>query len=88
MNTVDFPETNLDIAKDQPQYQPIRAFRDPSEPQGRLVFCWELSAEERAEVARTGRVWHQVLTFNWPLQPQMLSVEKPEMAPPREPTHE
>lgn len=26
-----------------------------------------------------GTIWHQVLTFNQPLQPQLLSVDKPEM---------
>ena len=34
---------------------------------------------ERLQILLTGRIWHEVLTFNGPLQPQMLMVEKPEM---------
>jgi hypothetical protein len=26
----------------------------------------------------SGLIWHQILTFNGPLQPQLLTVEKPD----------
>jgi hypothetical protein len=32
---------------------------------------------ERLKVLLTGKVWQQVLTFNKPLQPQLMAVEKP-----------
>jgi hypothetical protein len=73
-----FPEVNLVVAKDQPQYQPLPAYRYLG-PEGRLCCCWKLSWRERAYVFLTGTIWHQVLTFNTPLQPQLLSVEKPDM---------
>ena len=30
-----------------------------------------------------GRIWHEVLTFNHPLQPQLLSIDKPDMVGPQ-----
>lgn len=74
MQPIDFPERNLIIAENQPEYIPIPAnlARD-----GVATFCWELSDEELKVLAETKKLWHQVLTFNRPLQPQMLMVEKP-----------
>lgn len=78
MQIIDIPEKTVVIAKDQPQYIPIPAhqFRDA---EGRIAFCWALTWRERLRVLFTGRIWHQVLTFNTALQPQKLTVEKPEM---------
>ncbi len=74
MTPTDFPERNLIIAEHQPEYIPIPAHvsRD-----GTATFCWELSDEELEILLKTKKLWHQVLTFNSPLQPQMLMVEKP-----------
>lgn len=76
-----FPGQNHIIAKDQPQYRPLPAFVDANDPQGRMVFCWQFSPQERAEIARTGVVWQQVLTFDSKLQPQNLSVTPFGMTP-------
>ena len=77
MELIEFPEQTVVIAKDQPQYKPLPAhqFKDA---EGRIAFCWKLSWRERLRVLLTGQVWHQVLTFNTALQPQLLSTEKPE----------
>ncbi len=79
MNLVSFPEQTAVYAKNQPQYRPLPAHR-ASDVEGRVTCCWALSWRERLHVLLTGRVWHQVLTFNQPLQPQLLTVEKPVMA--------
>jgi len=76
---IEFPEQSIVIAKDQPQYLPLPAYRFPSDPQGRIACCWKLSWWERFRVLLSGRIWHQILTFNSPLQPQLLTVEKPAM---------
>lgn len=76
MEIVGFPEQTVVYAADQPEYQPLPAFRDE---QGRIVCCWRLSWRDRLRVLVTGRIWHQVLTFNRALQPQLLTAEKPEM---------
>lgn len=79
MNLIEFPEQTVVIAKDQPQYRPLPAYRYQNDPEGRIACCWSLSLRERLRVLLFGRIWHQVLTFNGPLQPQLLTVEKPIM---------
>lgn len=76
MTLMEFPEQTVVIAKDQPEYRPLPAYRSPD---GRIVCCWRLTWRERLSVLLRGKLWHQVLTFNGPLQPQLLSVEKPDM---------
>lgn len=78
MDLIEFPEQTVVIAKNQPQYRPLPAhqFKDAS---GTIAFCWRLTWSERLRVLFTGVLWHQVLTFGTPLQPQLLMVEKPIM---------
>jgi hypothetical protein len=78
MTPVSFPEHNVVYAKDQPQYLALPAHIERN-PEGLVTFCWKLSWRERLRVLLTGLIWHQVLTFKKPLQPQLLSVEKPEL---------
>ena len=75
---VEFEEQTVVIAKDQPQYCPLPAYRY-NDPQGTIVFCWKLCLRDRIRVLFTGKLWHSVLTFNKPLQPQLLMIDKPEM---------
>jgi hypothetical protein len=77
MKLIEFPEQTVVIAKDQDPYLPLPAFKFPD---GRIVCCWQLSWKEIVRLIFGERlIWHQVLTFNAPLQPQKLTVEKPEM---------
>jgi hypothetical protein len=80
MKLIEFPEQTVVIAKDQPEYLPLPAHRFKDDPQGRIACCWQLTWAERFKVLFRGRLWHQILTFDKPLQPQLLSVEKPEMS--------
>lgn len=82
MKLVNFPEQTVVIAKDQPEYLPLPAHRFVNDPEGRIACCWKLTWRERLAVLLTGTIWHQVLTFNKPLQPQMLTTEKPVMPAP------
>lgn len=77
MEIVSFPEVNRTYAKEQPEYRPLPCYAAPDDPQGRIVCCWRLSLWQRLNVLLTGRVWQQILTFGQPLQPQLLSDEKP-----------
>lgn len=81
MKLIEFPEQTTMIAKNQPQYRPLPAHRF-GDTDGRIAFCWSMSWRERLRVLLTGRIWHQVLTFDHPLQPQLLTVEKPDMSGP------
>lgn len=78
MKPVEFDEQTIVIAKDQPQYQPLPAFQH-FDRSGRITFCWSLTWRERLKLLVTGKLWHQVLTFDQALQPQLLLVAKPEM---------
>jgi len=79
MKLVEFPEQNVVFAKDQPEYLPLPAHRYSGDPRGKITCCWSLTLRERVALLFTGRLWHSVLTFRDPLQPQLLSVEKPDM---------
>jgi hypothetical protein len=79
MKAIEFPEQTLVIAKDQPQYAPLPAHVDLSSNEVVITFCWKLSFRERLGVLFCGNLWHQVLTFGQPLQPQRLDVQKPNL---------
>ena len=79
MKLIEFPEQTVVIAKDQPEYLPLPAHRFVDDPQGRIAFCWKLTWRERLSVLWRGVLWHQVMTFNRALQPQLMTVEKPDM---------
>ena len=78
MKLIEFPEQTTVFAKDQPEYLPLPAHRF-GDAEGRIACVWSLTWRERIRVLLTGRIWHQVLTFDQPLQPQLLTVEKPAM---------
>lgn len=80
MNLEKFPGHNVVFAENQPEYLPLPAHIDRADPQGCTTFCWRLTLRERIKLLFTGRLWHQVLTFRSPLQPQLLHVERPEFA--------
>ncbi len=77
-----FAEQTAVAGKGQPEYSQLPCHQVVGDPQGRVVFCWTLSWKERLRVLLSGKLWHQVLTFRQPLQPQMLGVEKPTMLHP------
>lgn len=72
MKLIAFPGHNVVFAKDQPEYLPLPAYKVNDDPQGRIVCCWKLDWKERLIVLFKGRIWHSILTFNQPLQPQLL----------------
>ena len=43
---------------------------------GTAVFCFELDEEERKKIAETGELWVALRTFNQPLQPICVTVNK------------
>lgn len=75
MKLIEFPEQTVVVAKNQPQYIPLPAYISPDKNE--LVCCWSLSLIERLQLLFTGKIWHQVLIFNKPLQPQLLRITKP-----------
>ena len=76
MKLINFPEVNIVIAKDQPQYLPMPAHISDDE-YGTTTVCWQLTLRERIKLLATGKIWHQMLVFKQRMQPQILTVVKP-----------
>ena len=74
MDIIRFPECNVVYAENQPEYRPLPALKMED---GEIVTCWKLSIGERLKILFSGRIWLNVLTFNKPLQPLLMSVNKP-----------
>lgn len=75
MKPVKFKEVNVTFAEDQPEYQPLPAFKNNS-PQGEVVTCWELSFRERLRVLFKGKIWLSLMSFNKPLIPSYMTTKK------------
>jgi hypothetical protein len=76
MKIIKFPEHNIVYAENQPEYMPLPAFK-VGDRKGTIICCWKLSWRERFKLFMTGLIWHRIMTFNHPLQPQLLEVDKP-----------
>ncbi len=74
MKLISFPEQTHIIAENQPEYLPMPAYVSED---GEVVCCWKLSITERLILFFKGKIWHHILTFNHPLQPQRLEVANP-----------
>ena len=69
----DFSESNLVYAKDQKEYSPLPVHYSKN---GEVTSCWELNDEQIEKIKETKCLWLHVLTFNQPLQPLAMSVDK------------
>lgn len=74
MKPIDFPGVNHVFAKDQPEYQPLPVMA-LGDRECSVISCWQLTEEERDEVARTGKLYIKVMTFGHPLQPILPTVD-------------
>lgn len=75
MTPAKFKHQNVVFAENQPEYMPLPALK-LFDPQGTVVTCWKLSFTERIKLLFTGRVWLSLLTFNQPLTPSYMSVNR------------
>jgi hypothetical protein len=78
MKPISFKEQNVVIAKDQPEYIPLPAFKFDT-PEGHIVFCESLSIIERLRILFTGKIWGCFLTFNKPVTPSFFSTKKSDL---------
>jgi len=74
MKPINFNEVNVVFAKNQPEYLPLPSHKTGD---GIVTSCWGMTFLERLKVLWSGHIWVQNMTFNKPLQPQKISVEKP-----------
>lgn len=82
MKPIEFDGVNAVYGENQPEYLPLPAERRGNPRAGEVLTCWELSDEEKERIAKTGRIYLSMLTFGGPLQPVLLSVEKPDIYDP------
>ena len=62
MRPTQFPEVTHTLGEDQDEYENLPVFADDGQ-EGAVVSCWSLSEEEKEEVARTGQIWLNQMTF-------------------------
>lgn len=74
MEIIKFKECNCTYAKDQPEYLPLPAHKTND---GIVTSCWKLSWLDKLIILFSGRVWLRLMTFNNPVQPQLMSVKNP-----------
>lgn len=77
MKASEFPEVNVRIAENQPEYETLPAFHNKYE--GSVTFCFKLTEEELNRIYATGEIWFKQLTFNGPMNPIALSTNKEEL---------
>lgn len=75
MKPIKFKHQNIVFAKDQPEYNQLPALKLDS-PRGEVISCWKLSFKERVKVLFLGRIWLSIMSFNKPLTPTFLSVNR------------
>ena len=84
MEPIKFEGVNVTYGENQPEYKSLPGERRGKPSTGELLTCWELRPEEIEQVKQTGKIWLSVLTFNKPLQPVLLTTEKPEIYDPED----
>lgn len=72
MKNIKFKECNVEIAKDQEEYNTLYAYMDSEV----TVSCYKLSFKERLKILLSGELWLGQANFGNPLQPQLPSVYK------------
>lgn len=77
MISADFPQRNVELGKDQPEYETLFAHVDTSVPERPVTSCFELTDEEVAEIVATRKIWHSQWTFGSPYQPIRMSTQNP-----------
>ena len=78
MKAIEFPEVNVRIAEKQEEYETLPVHVDMSDNRTKTTMCFELNEEEFKQVAETGRIWVQMLTFGYSFHPISMSFLKPE----------
>ena len=71
-----FQEANVVYGEGQPEYKPLPAHNTK---EGQAIFCFELDEAERKKIAKTGELWVSLLTFNQPLQPIFITINKSDL---------
>jgi hypothetical protein len=86
MKPIDFPQRNLMLAEDQPEYETLPVHVDsrtiateegPKEIPWSMTVCYELSDEEIAELIATRKLHCRQMLFGHNFQPIFISTKDP-----------
>lgn len=72
---IKFKEANTTIAKNQPEYRTLPAWRGGRNSE--VISCWKIGILNRVKLLFTGKIWMRQLTFNNLLQPQHIETDHP-----------
>ena len=72
MKPVYFNGCNTEYGKSQPEYLSLPAHKTTD---GIVTSCWQMNLKERLKVLFLGKIFLRLMTFNQPLQPQLISVD-------------
>lgn len=78
MKPINFDGANIILGKEQNEYLDLPAHKGEA-PLFPITSCWELSDAEIKTIKKTKKIYLRVYTFNKPLQPQLLTVNKEEI---------
>lgn len=76
MKPVEFEGHNTVFGANQPQYLPLPAHIDTTDPSSPVLTCWEFTDEEIESLKKTKRLWIQQLTFHQPYHPILPFVQE------------
>lgn len=54
MKPIEFEGQNVVYAKDQPEYNPLPAYKDA---EGTVTTCWELDPEDLVQINKSRKIW-------------------------------
>ena len=77
MDAIKFPQHNVVLAENQPEYIPLPVFIDRNDPQVPMTACFKLNPDELKEIQKTGCLWLTQLTFGQYFQPIRMSTQNP-----------
>ena len=77
MTSVKFPEANIALAENQPEYETLYVHLDKEDATRPMTACFKLTDEQIAEIVKTGCIWYTQLTFGNNFQPINMSTSNP-----------
>lgn len=86
MQPIDFPQCNLKLAEDQPEYQTLPVFVErrtvetkegPKEIPWSMTCVYEFTDEEIAELIATRKFFYRQMLFGHKFQPIFMSTKDP-----------
>ncbi|MEL7586628.1 MAG: hypothetical protein AAGU19_07925 [Prolixibacteraceae bacterium] len=82
MKAIEFPEVNVRIAANQPEYETLPAHMEGLKDTGwrKVTVCFYLDPEERKQVIETGQIWQTIIQPDTDyFHPILMSTLKPEL---------